>query len=244
VTSDPVGQLRGAITEAAAALRGNGDAAAPRLERPSRPDFGDYSTNAAMLLAPALGDPPRAIAERLGDLLGERLGAAVERVEVAGPGFLNLFMADAWYLETLTGVAAAGDRYGAGLARAPETVNVEFVSANPTGPMHVASARHAAYGDALCRILEFAGHRVEREYYVNDAGGQVRRFGESIQARARGEEPPGDGYHGAYVAELAAAIDGAAETDPDELARRGIELIVAGQPRAVPGAHGPLLLGA
>jgi arginyl-tRNA synthetase len=228
VTSDPVGQLRGAVSEAAAVLRGNGGVAAPKLERPSRPDFGDYSTNAAMLLAPALGDPPRAIAERLGDLLGEHLGAAVERVEVAGPGFLNLFMADAWYLQALAGVAAAGDRYGAGVARVPERVNVEFVSANPTGPMHVASARHAAYGDALCRLLEHAGHRVEREYYLNDTGGQVRRFGESIQARARGEEPPADGYQGAYVVELAAAIENAAEADPDELARRGIELMVAG----------------
>ena len=107
-----------------------------------------------------------------------------------------------------------------------ERVIVEFVSANPTGPITVASGRHAAYGDALRRILEYAGHEVEREYYVNDAGAQVRRFGESIRARARGEEPPEDGYQGDYVAELAAAIDGAADADPDELARRGIELML------------------
>jgi arginyl-tRNA synthetase len=228
VTSDPVGQLRGAVSEAAAVLRGNGGLSTPRLERPSRPDFGDYSTNAAMLLAPALGDPPREIAERLGEVLDERLGPAVERVDVAGPGFLNLFMADAWYLEALASVAVAGERYGAGGATEPERINVEFVSANPTGPIHVASARHAAYGDALCRMLEYAGYRVEREYYLNDTGGQVRRFGESIQARARGEEPPADGYHGEYVAELAAAIENAAEADPGELARRGIDLMVAG----------------
>jgi arginyl-tRNA synthetase len=216
------------VSEAAAVLRGNGGPLAPKLERPSRPDFGDYSTNAAMLLAPSLGDRPRAIAERLGGVLGERLGAAVERVDVAGPGFLNLFMADAWYLEALASVAAAGDRYGAGVAPEPERMNVEFVSANPTGPIHVASARHAAYGDALCRMLQYAGHRVEREYYLNDTGGQVRRFGESIRARARGEEPPTDGYHGAYVADLAAAIENAAEADPEELARQGIEIMVAG----------------
>ena len=100
-------------------------------------------------------------------------------------------------------------------------MNLEFVSANPTGPITIASARHAAYGDALCRILERAGHEVEREYYVNDAGTQVRMFGESILAPARGEEPPEDGYHGEYVIELAERIEGAAESDPDALAPRG-----------------------
>ena len=100
-TSDPVGQLREVVSDAAGELRGDGSVDALRLERPSRPDFGDYSTNAAMLLAPALGDRPRSIADRLGGLLDERLGGAVERVEVAGPGFLNLFMADAWYLQAL-----------------------------------------------------------------------------------------------------------------------------------------------
>ena len=147
---------------------------------------------------------------------------------MAGPGFLNLFMTDGWYLDALAGVLEAGDRFGAGTAETPEHVNVEFVSANPTGPITVASARHGVYGDSLCRILEYAGHRVEREYYVNDAGGQVRRFGESIRARARGEEPPEDGYHGDYVAELAAAIEGAADMDVEELAQRGIELILEG----------------
>ena len=116
---------------------------------------------------------------------------------------------------------------------------MEFVSANPTGPITVASGRHAAYGDSLCRILEYAGNEVEREYYVNDAGTQVRRFGESIRARARGEEPPEDGYHGDYVAELAAAIEGAADADPDELAGAAIELMLEGvrdDARALPRA--------
>ena len=226
MTVDPLAQLRADVGGAAAAL-GDG-ATAPNLDRPKQAGFGDFSTNAAMLLAPVLGDSPRAIAERLGAALDESLGAALERVEVAGPGFLNLFMADGWYLDALTGVLEAGDRFGAGTAEAPEHVNVEFVSANPTGPITVASARHGVYGDALCRILEYAGHRVEREYYVNDAGGQVRRFGASIQARARGEEPPEDGYHGDYVAGLAAAVEGAADMDVEELAQRGIELILEG----------------
>jgi arginyl-tRNA synthetase len=222
VVSDPVSELRGAVSEAAAGLRGNGPLDAARLDRPPRADFGDYSTNAAMLLAPTMGEAPRAIAERLGETLGERLGPAVERVEIAGPGFLNLFMTDAWYLDSLAAMRAAGDSFGAG--DAGERVQVEFVSANPTGPATVAAARHAAYGDSLARILELAGNTVEREYYVNDAGTQVRKFGESIRSRARGEEP--DEYKGDYIAGLAERIPGAADGDPDELAKRGIELML------------------
>src|SRR5688572_628991 len=209
---DPVANLTDAVEAAAHELAGNGRGAGLKLDRPPRPDFGDYSTNAAMLLAPSLGEPPREVAEKLGDRLGQRLGETVERVEIAGPGFLNLFMADRWYLETLAALAEPGEDYGAGSGG--ERVNLEFVSANPTGPITIASARHAAYGDSLGRILERAGHEVEREYYVNDAGSQVMRFGESIRARARGEEPPEDGYQGDYVTELAARIDGAAEADP------------------------------
>jgi arginyl-tRNA synthetase len=220
--SDPVSDLRGAVSEAAGGLRGDGALEAARLERPPRADFGDYSSNAAMLLAPTMGEAPRAIAERLGETLGERLGPAVERVEIAGPGFLNLFMTDAWYLDSLARMREAGERFGAG--DAGERVQVEFVSANPTGPITVASARHAAYGDSLARILELAGNTVEREYYVNDAGTQVRKFGESIRSRARGEEP--EEYKGDYVVALAERIEGAAEADADELARRGIELML------------------
>jgi arginyl-tRNA synthetase len=222
--TDPVADLTGAVAAAATGLRGDGAVELPRLSRPPRADFGDYSTNAAMLLAPALGEQPRAIAERLGDSLGTRLGAAVEKVEVAGPGFLNLFMADLWYLETIAGLLDAGERYGAG--GLDEKLNVEFVSANPTGPVTVAAGRHAAYGDALCRLLEYAGAAVEREYYVNDGGSQVRLFGESIRARARGEEPPEGGYRGAYVSDLAERIPGAAEADPDEVAARGVDAVL------------------
>ena len=229
--SSPVEDLRASVERAAASLRdGAGDGArpAPTLERPKKAEFGDYSTNAAMLLAPVLGQPPREIAARLGDALGAELGPLLERVEVAGPGFLNLFLADAWYREALGHVLAAGERFGAGVVETPERVNVEFVSANPTGPLTAAGGRHAAYGDSLARILELAGHEVEREYYFNDAGTQVRKLGESIRARARGEAVPEDGYEGEYVAELAERIGGAAEADPDELAHRGIELLMEG----------------
>jgi arginyl-tRNA synthetase len=219
---DPVAELFAAVSETATSLAGNGRMAAPGLDRPPRPDFGDYSTNAAMLLAPSLGEPPRAIAERLGHALGERLGSSVDKVEIAGPGFLNLFMTDRWYLEALEAMREAGEAFGAG--DSTERVQVEFVSANPTGPITVASARGAAFGDSLSRILELAGNEVEREYYVNDAGTQVRKFGEAIRARARGEEP--EEYKGDYLVQLAERIPGAADGDSDELAKRGIELML------------------
>jgi arginyl-tRNA synthetase len=224
---DPVAQLHDAVAEAAAEVKG-GPIELPALERPRGPEFGDYSSNAAMLLAPGLGEQPRAVAERAGELLAGRLGDQLERVEVAGPGFLNLFMSDQWFRSALAALRTSGDEFGAAGARAPERILVEFVSANPTGPITVAAARHAAYGDSLCRVLELHGHRVEREYYVNDHGTQVRRFGESIHARARGEEPPEDGYAGDYVTELAERIEGAADADPDQLARQGIELVMDG----------------
>jgi arginyl-tRNA synthetase len=224
----PLDDLRSAVQAAAADLRDGGAAAGDRmtLERPRKAGFGDYSTNAAMLLAPALGESPRAIAERLGAALSDRLAGRVDRVEVAGPGFLNVFLADAWYVEAVDAVLAAGDAYGAG--DQAERIQVEFVSANPTGPLTAASGRHAAFGDALARMLEFAGNSVEREYYFNDSGGQVQRLGESIRARARGEDLPEDGYRGDYVAELAAGIPGAADKPPAELAAAGVAVVMAG----------------
>ena len=226
---DPVASLISAVRETASEMAGNGSGRGPKLDRPPRPEFGDYSSNAAMLLAPVLGESPRAVAERLGDALGERLGPAVEKVEIAGPGFLNLFMTDAWYLDSLAGSLELGDEYGAG--DAGERIQVEFVSANPTGPITVASARHAAYGDSLSRLFELTGNAVEREYYVNDAGTQVRKFGEAIRARARGEEP--EEYRGEYVQRLADEIDGAADMEPLELARRGIDHLLEGVERTL-----------
>ncbi len=219
----PLAELHAAVEEAASGLELGQIRARPTLERPKQAGFGDYSTNVAMLLAPAAGAPPREVAERVGEGLRALLGSRLADVEVAGPGFLNLVLADEWYAAALAHVLDAGDAFGETRPETVERVLVEFVSANPTGPLTAASGRHAAYGDAVARLLALAGHDVAREYYFNDAGSQVRNLGLSIQARARGEEPPEDGYQGDYVTELAATIDGAAEADVDELARLGVE---------------------
>jgi arginyl-tRNA synthetase len=224
----PLAELRDAVDAAAGAVAGSDGGGRPRptLERPKKTGLGDYATNAAMLLAPAVRSPPRDVAARLAEELQARLGAALDRVEIAGPGFLNLFLSDRWYVGALAYVLAAGERFGAGFADPPERINVEFVSANPTGPMTAAGGRHAAYGDSLARLLEFGGHEVAREYYINDFGSQVRRLGESIRARARGETLPEAGYEGDYVAELAQQIPNAAEADVDALARQGVERLL------------------
>jgi arginyl-tRNA synthetase len=172
------------------------------LERPNDPEHGDFATNVAMRLAPVRRTSPRE--------LGEELAATaagldeVDRAEVAGPGFVNLWLAPAWFREALTEILAAGPEYGSGSPERRERVQVEMVSANPTGPLTVASARNGAIGDSVARLLAFAGHEVEREYYYNDAGVQMERFRASVEAVRRGEEPPEDGYRGEYVRELAA----------------------------------------
>jgi arginyl-tRNA synthetase len=173
------------------------------LERPSNPEYGDYATSVALKAAPAQNKVPRRLAE---ELANHAAGLdEVERASVAGPGFVNLVMAPQWYGSVLAEILAAGDRYGAGTPAPRQRIQVEFVSANPTGPLTVASARNAAYGDSVARLLEFAGHDVEREFYVNDVGEQIQRFRASVEARARGEEPRADGYVGEYLTELAAA---------------------------------------
>jgi arginyl-tRNA synthetase len=231
MSKHPLQLLRATVSAAAASVRGSngGLPVEPRLERPKREGQGDYSTNAAMLLAPVLDAPPRVIAERLGEELTARLGDQVASVEVAGPGFLNLVVADEWVRQALRRVLEAGDHFGAGGAEPAERVLIEFVSANPTGPLVAASGRHAAYGDALARILERHGHAVSREYYFNDAGNQIRLLGASVQARARGDEVPEGGYQGEYVADLAAQIPGAADgsADVDAVARQAVELLLA-----------------
>jgi arginyl-tRNA synthetase len=175
--------------------------ASVELDRPSDPQHGDYATNVAMQLAPVRKRSPRELGEELGDAA---VGLEeVERAEVAGPGFVNLWLAPAWYGEALGEMLAAGRDYGAGWASPRQRVQVEMVSANPTGPLTVASARNGAYGDSVARLLEFGGHEVEREYYYNDAGAQMERFRASIEAVRRGEEPPEDGYRGDYIVELA-----------------------------------------
>jgi arginyl-tRNA synthetase len=219
---DPVAALRDAVRQAGEAAGGD---VGERLtvERPPQSDLGDYSTNAAMLLAPSLGEPPREIAERLREALESRLGPDAERIEVAGPGFLNVFLSDRWHREAVAGILAAGERFGAGAEG--ERVIVEFVSANPTGPVTAASGRGAAFGDSVARLTAFRGDRVEREYYVNDEGAQVRLFAESIAARMRGAGPPEDGYAGDYVVEFAEELReaGVDPADLDEVERRGVE---------------------
>jgi arginyl-tRNA synthetase len=218
----PLEELRAAVLAAAAEIGEPSNE--PALERPRQAGYGDFSTNAAMLLAKSAGAPPREVAERLAATLSERLGADLVSAEVAGPGFLNLVLSADWHRRGVTHVLEDG--FGGGGAPERENINVEFVSANPTGPVHVGGTRNAAYGDALARILEFHGHTVTREFYINDYGSQIVRFAESIRARARGEEVPEGGYRGEYVTEIAQSIPGAAEMDTEELGRFAVAAMI------------------
>jgi arginyl-tRNA synthetase len=231
--TDSIAELRSAVERAARSLRdGEPTGPEPTLDRPPQPELGDYSSNAAMLLAAPLGEAPRDVATRLCAELERELGAegSLDRIEVAGPGFVNLFLSDGWYRRAMTRLGEAGASLGPAPTSSPERILVEFVSANPTGPLHVGGGRHAAYGDALVRLLEAVGHAVEREYYVNDAGGQVQRFAASIAARMTGGEPPEDGYEGPYVTELAERLtaEEVDSGDADAVGRRGVELILEG----------------
>jgi arginyl-tRNA synthetase len=219
----PLTDLRHAVLAATVELTGGEQPQGTlTLERPPRPDFGDYSTNAALLLAPVMKQPPRAVAEQLSEQLARELGDSVGKVEVAGPGFLNLFFDDAWFRAGVARVLDVGDRFGAGGATAPEKIDIEFVSTNPTGPLHVAHGRHAAFGDALARILAYHGHAVTREFYVNDFGSQIRRLAESIEAHAHGRPVPEDGYQGDYVAHLV-DLEQAREMDLDALGQAAVK---------------------
>jgi arginyl-tRNA synthetase len=228
---DPVGALREAVLAAAASLVGDPaavPAASLKLERPKRAGQGDYASNAAMLLAGPAGAPPREVAERLGSALAASLDGSLASFEVAGPGFLNLTLSDDWVRSALRFVLDTGPGFGGGGAAVRERILLEFVSANPTAVLVAASGRHAAFGDSLARILSFHGHEVAREYYFNDAGSQIRRLGESVRARALGQEVAEDGYQGEYVAELAASVEGAAdpEVDVDLVARRAVDILL------------------
>ena len=219
---DPVSELADAVRTAISAVGGEASDEVP-LERPPNAELGDYSTNAALRLSSQLGRQPREIAEQLQAELETSLGASARRVEVAGPGFLNLFLGDRWHREAVVRVLGA-ESFGTREPRSPGVL-LEFVSANPTGPLTAAGGRGAAYGDSLARVLEVSGREVSREYYLNDAGTQIRLFAASIAARMQGAEPPEDGYSGEYVAELAEELRaaGADQADLDDLARRGAE---------------------
>ena len=191
--ADRVADLADAVAEIAGA--------SVELERPGDPAHGDYATNVALRVAGGVRRPPREIAAEIAAETVRR--GLVEAAEPAGPGFVNLRVSDGWLSEAVGQVLAAGTSFGAGSAGSPERIQVEMVSANPTGPLTVATGRNGAYGDSVARLLAFAGHDVEREYYYNDAGSQMERFYASVEAVRRGEEPPEEGYRGDYIGELA-----------------------------------------
>jgi arginyl-tRNA synthetase len=187
LSADPAGALAAVLAAAVGA--------ALELERPAEAEHGDYATNVALQLAAARRRPPRELAE---EIAAAAAGLdAVERAEVAGPGFVNVFLRDEWFISALEAMLAATP-----IGKTGKRIQVEMVSANPTGPITVASARNGAYGDAVARLLEAVGHEVEREYYYNDAGAQMDKFRASVEAVRRGEAPPEDGYHGDYLRDL------------------------------------------
>ncbi|HET7658854.1 MAG TPA: arginine--tRNA ligase, partial [Oryzihumus sp.] len=175
-----------------------------RVERPRSREHGDWATNVALQLAKGAGMPPREVASRLAARLGAVAG--VKAVDVAGPGFLNITLDAASAGELARTIVEAGPAYGHGDAEAGKRVNVEFVSANPTGPIHLGGTRWAAVGDSLARILEASGAEVTREYYFNDHGAQIDRFARSLLAAAKGQPAPEDGYAGAYIGDIATTV--------------------------------------
>ncbi|MEO8873946.1 MAG: arginine--tRNA ligase, partial [Polyangiaceae bacterium] len=188
------------------------------IERPKRAEHGDFATNIAMVATKRAKKPPRAIAEALVLALKDNL--VIASAEVAGPGFVNLRLHASLFHEELDVILAAGKAYGRAPAATAERINIEFVSANPTGPINVASGRNAIFGDTVGRLLEATGNRVTREYYINDFGNQIRLFASSVALAAKGEAIPEDGYHGEYVLELANHLK---QTSPELLAAGGDE---------------------
>ncbi|HWJ84573.1 MAG TPA: arginine--tRNA ligase, partial [Cellulomonas sp.] len=208
------------------------------LERPRQREHGDWATNVALQLAKKAGTNPRAFATELAARLGAVPGVA--SVDIAGPGFLNIRLDAAAAGELARSVVEAGEVYGRGTTMDGLRVNLEFVSANPTGPLHIGGVRWAAVGDSLARVLQASGADVTREYYFNDHGAQIDRFARSLLARAQGRPAPEDGYGGEYITEIAdqviADAIAAGEPDPrtlpdDEATEafraRGVELMFA-----------------
>jgi arginyl-tRNA synthetase len=226
VTPALLADLVRASASAVLARRGLDAAALPEdvgVERPRNPEHGDYATNVALRTAKKAGVPPRDLATWLAEELAAQDGIA--SAEIAGPGFINLRLAADAQGGILADVLAGGASYGHGDDYAGRNVNLEFVSANPTGPLHLGGTRWAAVGDALGRVLAARGAKVVREYYFNDAGGQIDRFVRSLVAAALGEPTPEDGYGGAYIGEIAARIvaaepDALTAPDRDEIFRR------------------------
>jgi arginyl-tRNA synthetase len=204
-------QLSAAVIDALTALVDRGALVLPdgvpdavTVERPRDKSHGDYATNVAMQLAKRAGLPPRDLAGLIAAQLEQTDG--VEAVAVAGPGFLNITVSADAQGQIAADIVAAGSAYGHNDSQAGERINVEFISANPTGPLHLGHTRWAVVGDAIARVLEAAGATVTREFYINDRGNQMDLFGASVEARAFGEPVPEDGYQGAYVADVAEAV--------------------------------------
>ncbi len=216
-------ELSAAVRAAVQAAVDAGDLVVPvpdevRVDRPRVKEHGDYATSVALQLAKPAGRPPREVAESVAARLREADGVAA--VDVAGPGFLNITLDSAAQGELARTVVEAGEAYGRTTTMAGQNINLEFVSANPTGPVHIGAVRWAAVGDALGRILSAAGAEVTREYYFNDAGSQIDRFARSLLAAAQGKPTPEDGYAGAYIDDIAAEIVAA---QPDVLDRDDAE---------------------
>jgi len=204
-------QLAEKILQALAALAADGtitvEGGLPRelkVERPKNPEHGDYATNVAMQLGKRAGLNPRQFAELLAVKL--RDDEAITAVEIAGPGFINLRVAADAQGKVAQSILEAGEKYGTSDSLQGRTINLEFISANPTGPLHLGHTRWAAVGDALARVLAAAGASVSREFYINDRGNQMDKFGASLQAAAHGQPIPEDGYHGEYILDLAKRI--------------------------------------
>ena len=207
------------------------EAARISVEPPRRGGSGDVATNAALVLAKAAGTKPRVLAEQLADQL--RKHPEIREAEVAGPGFLNVTFAPSAFHRVLQEVLHEASAYGRARAATKPRVNVEFVSANPTGPLLISHGRGAVIGDVVARLLEATGHRVTREYYINDFGNQVRLLGESVVCAAAGKEPPEGGYGGDYVRELAAWLQEhrpelLANEDHGDLVRQCVLLMLEG----------------
>ena len=210
-----------------------------RLERPKNRDHGDFATSVALQLAKAAGAPPRKIAE----VLAAKLTALPEiaKVDIAGPGFINFTLNRAAQAELISRILSAGKNYGTGDSLNGVAINLEFISANPTGPLHLGHTRWAAVGDALGRVLTAAGANVTREFYINDRGVQMDLFGKSVQAAAKGNPIPEDGYQGEYISDLAKAIVTTNESilelpEPDqfiEFRERAYELQLAEQQKVL-----------
>jgi arginyl-tRNA synthetase len=222
--------LRGALDKLGVAAPG-----VIGLERPARREHGDWSSNVALACAKQVQRSPRELAGQIVDVLSSELPQHVTRVEVAGPGFVNFHLAPTWLHDLLAEVVAQGEeRYGRAQIGGGERVMIEFVSANPTGPIHVGNGWFASYGDSLGRIMERCGYDVSREYYVNDTGGQIRVLGESVLARRAGVPLPEGGYPSGFVKGLASAYDG--EDDVVEAGRWAAQHIlgfIRGQMAAV-----------